>query len=86
MSTQSTTKDHSEKLTKHGKKPIIVEVDEEDKPAPHVPKASEVEYGRENRDKRKGAPQPKRASILRKRPLESGPMPKRMRRVSAHEI
>ena len=83
VSTQITVKDHDEKLTKRGKKPVVVTVEKDEKPTPHVPRASEMEYGG---TKRKGAPPPTKTTILRKRPLENGPGPKRSRRVSAHEI
>ena len=83
VSQQVTVPDHQEKLTKHGKKTIIVETKEEDKPEPHVQPRREIDYVRE---KRKGAPPPPKRSILRKRPLESGPVPKRQRRVSAHQV
>ena len=72
VSQQVTVPDHQEKLTKHGKKPVVVETKEEDKPEPHVQHRRDIDYVRE---KRKGAPQPKRSNILRKRPLESGPVP-----------
>ena len=84
VSAQITVKDHDEKLTKHGKKPVVMTVEKDDeKPTPHVPRASEMEYGG---TKRKGAPPSTKTTILRKRPLENGPAPKRSRRVSAHEI
>ena len=75
--------EHDQKLTKHGPKPIIHAKNEEDKLIPHVPPASDMKY---NEKKRKGAPPPPRTSIVRKRPMESGPPAKRTRRVSAHAI
>ncbi len=83
VSQQVTVPDHTEKLTKHGKKKIVTAAQEESKPEPHVEHRRDIDYGRE---KRKGAPQPPKTSILRKRPLESGPVPKKRRRVSAHQV
>jgi len=74
---------HDKKLTPHGIKPVVhTKKKEDDKPQPIV-EVSEFKYKRE---KRKGAPPPPKTTILRKRPLESGPPAKRTRRVSAHEI
>ena len=80
---ESTVPDHDQKLTKHGMKPIVhKKKEEEDKPVPFV-EAPKTEY---RPRKRKDAPPPPKTTILRKRPVEAGPPPKRPRRVSAHEI
>ena len=77
--------DHDQKLTKHGVKPVVHKnKKEEDKPIPHVD-VKITEYGGKQW-KRKGAPPPPNTTILRKRPIESGPPTKRTRRVSAHAI
>ena len=87
---EASVPDRDKKLTKHGPKPVASlgakpqhKKKEENLTIPHVPPASDVTY---NDKKRKGAPPPARTSIIRKRPLESGPPAKRTRRVSAHEI
>ena len=84
VSQQVTVPDHQEKLTKNGKKPIVTAVEREDKPEPHVPATRDVDYAKGT--KRKDAPPPPKRSILRKRPLESGPVQKKQRRVSAHQV
>ena len=77
--------DHDQKLTKHGVKPVVHKnKKEEDKPIPHVD-VKITEYGGKQW-KRKGAPPPPQTTILRKRPIESGPPTKKSRRVSAHAI
>ena len=87
VSQQVTIPDHQEKLTKHGKKPVVTVVEHEDKPVPHVPAAKDLDYDSQLRGtKRKDAPPPPKRSILRKRPLESGPVHKKQRRVSAHQV
>ena len=84
VSQQVTVPDHQEKLTKHGKKPIVTAVEHEDKPAPHVQPTRDMDYAKGA--KRKDAPPPPKRSILRKRALETGPAPKKQRRVSAHQV
>ena len=84
VSKQVAVPDHQEKLTKHGKKKIITAADEKDKPTPHVPHAKDIDYVKGT--KRKDAPPPPKTSILRKKPLESGPVQKKQRRVSAHQV
>ena len=84
VSQQVTVPDHQEKLTKHGKKTIVAAVEHEDKPEPHVQPTRDIDYAKGT--KRKDAPAPPKRSILRKRPLESGPTPKKQRRVSARQV
>ena len=76
-------KDHQEKLTKHGKKPIIPKQKPDPKPTPHAP-AVDVPpiQGR----KRKGDDRPPVTGVKRSIPQRTGPAAKRTRRVSAHEI
>ena len=76
-------KDHQEKLTKHGKKPIIPKQEKDPKPTPHVPA---VDVPPPSGRKRKDAPPPPRTSIIRKKPMEAGRPAKRTRHVSAHAI
>ena len=77
-------KNHQEKLTKHGQKPIISkQKDEDPKPTPHHPA---VDVPPIQAKKRKDVPPPPRTSIIRKKPMEAGRPAKRTRRVSAHEI
>ena len=83
VSQQVTVPDHTEKFTKHGKKKIVTAAQEESKPEPHVQPTRDIDYAKGT--KRKDAPQPK-TSILRKRPMETGPVPKKRRRVSAHQV
>ena len=75
LSIQSTTKDHTERLTKHGKKPVLDKQVEED-PKP------QWQYVHQ---KRKEPPKPPRTTILRKPPTEGGNAKKR-RRVSTHDV
>ena len=84
VSKQVTVPNHQEKLTKHGRKPIVKPTDEDDKPTPHVPHTKDMDYAKGT--KRKDAPPPPKTSVLRKNPLESGPAPKKQRRVSAHQV
>ena len=84
VSKQVTVPEHQEKLTKNGKKKIITAANEKDKPTPHVPHAKDIDYAKGI--KRKDAPPPPKTSILRKKPLESGPVHKKQRRVSAHQV
>ena len=84
VSQQVSVPDHQEKLTKNGKKKIVTAAQEESKPEPHVPATKDIDYAKGT--KRKDAPPPPKRSILRKRPLESGPTPKKQRRVSAHQV
>ena len=86
VKTKDTVPDHTKKLTTNGPKPVVHTKKKEDKPEPKV----EMSIFKYKREKRKGAPKapyvPPEVSRVRKRPLESGPPPKRTRRVSAHEI
>jgi len=84
VSQQVTVPDHQETLTKHGKKRLIKPTDEDDPPVPHVPPARDIDYAKGT--KRKDAPPPPKRSILRKKALETGPAPKKQRRVSAHQV
>jgi len=84
VSQQVSVPDHQEKLTKNGKKPIVTAAQEESKPEPHVQPTRDIDYAKGT--KRKDAPPPPKRSILRKRPLESGPAAKKQRRVSAHQV
>ena len=84
VSQQVSVPDHQEKLTKNGKKTIVTAVEHEDKPEPHVQPTRDIDYTKGT--KRKDAPPPPKRSILRKRPLESGPVQKKQRRVSAHQV
>ncbi len=83
VSQQVSVPDHQEKLTKHGKKQIVTAVEREDKPEPHVQPTRDMDYAK---GKRKDAPPPPKRSILRKRPMESGPVQKKQRRVSTHQV
>ena len=77
-------KNHQEKLTKHGKKPVISkQKDEDPKPNAHHPA---VDVPPVQGKKRKDVPPPPRTTMIRKRPMEAGRPAKRTRRVSAHEI
>jgi len=85
VSQQTTVPDHQEKLTKNGKKAIVTAAQVEDKPVPHVQPTRDVDYAKGT--KRKDAPPPPKQSILRKKKaLDSGPAPKKQRRVSAHQV
>ena len=76
-------KDHQEKLTKHGKKPIIPKQKDDPKPTPHVPA---VDVPPVQGRKRKGDDKPPVTGVKRSIPQRTGPAAKRPRRVSAHEI
>ena len=77
-------KDHQEKLTKHGKKPIIPkQKDEDPKPTPHHPA---VDVPPVKGRKRKGDDKIPVTGVKRSIPQRTGPAAKRTRRVSAHEI
>ncbi len=84
VSQQVTVPDHQEKLTKNGKKKIVTAVEHADKPVPHVQPIMDVDYAKGT--KRKDAPPPPKRSLLRKKALESGPVQKKQRRVSAHQV
>ena len=79
------TKDHTKKLTKHGQKPVVVATKESpEKPTPHVPEASTMDYAKGT--KRKGAPAPRRTNPVRKKAAPTEPAAKRVRRVSARDV
>jgi hypothetical protein len=84
VSQQVAIPDHQEKLTKHGKKKIVTAAEEDDKPVPHVQPTRDVEYA--TGTKRKNAPPPRKRSLLRKNTVETGPVQKKQRRVSAHQV
>ncbi len=84
VSQQVAVPDHQEKLTKNGKKKIVTAVEQDDKAVPHVQHTKDVDYA--TGTKRKNAPPPRKRSLLRKTALESGPVQKKQRRVSAHQV
>ena len=84
VSQQVAVPDHQEKLTKNGKKKIVTAVEQDDKAVPHVQHTKDIDYA--TGTKRKNAPQPRKRSLLRKTALESGPVQKKQRRVSAHQV
>ena len=75
-------KNHQEKLTKHGIKPIIAKEEEShDKHVPHVPHVTAVEVPATTGRKKRKDPPPSDTGLLK-----PGRPTKRARRVSAHEI
>ena len=78
-------KDHTTKLTKHAHKPIVLATKETpEKPTPHVPAASTMDYTKGS--KRKGAPAPARANAVRKRAAPLEPAGKQVQWVLSKDV